>query len=331
MNAHFDPITAGPWDVLPWEDDARDWSQPPAFLRPPRVPELGRAEADQQARLHRALVYLESHLASRIEVAEVARVACYTARHFQRVFQDFIGESVSAYLRRLRLRRAAVLLTYWEWPVLEVAQSCGFDSASGFARAFAEHHGCSPSEYRERHAAAHRFTPGARPRPPGEAPIPIRFARFPTLRVAFMRHVGSPLDAARTWLRLLAWAWPRGLINGRTRPLGLHRDDESVPLAEQRYDAALVVGADFEPCEAVGVCKLPGGLVMLHDFRGTIEELHRRWQVFADEWLPQSGYELRGDAGIDLYAPHQLSLRRLTALLTKREPLVEATLCVPVR
>jgi AraC-like DNA-binding protein len=59
-----------------------------------------------------------------------------------------------SYLSQIRLKNAACMLTTDpQRGVTEIAFCCGFQSSQYFAKAFREHHGLSPSEYRQREAS----------------------------------------------------------------------------------------------------------------------------------------------------------------------------------
>jgi AraC-like DNA-binding protein len=112
----------------------------------------GRAEpgpdaADALAR-ERVLDFLRRNLADpRLDAAAVA-TACHTSR--RTVYRMFGDEGVAARLRRMRIERAQVmLLSEPERPVASVGFACGFDSESGFHRAFRAAAGMTPGEYRK--------------------------------------------------------------------------------------------------------------------------------------------------------------------------------------
>ena len=96
----------------------------------------------------RVLDFLRRNLADpRLDAAAVA-TACHTSR--RTVYRMFGDEGVAARLRRMRIERAQVmLLSEPERPVASVGFACGFDSESGFHRAFRAAAGMTPGEYRK--------------------------------------------------------------------------------------------------------------------------------------------------------------------------------------
>ncbi|WP_162794768.1 helix-turn-helix domain-containing protein [Nonomuraea lactucae] len=100
----------------------------------------------------RVLDFLRRNLADpRLDAATVAKACNVSRRTLYRMFGD---EGVAARLRRMRIEHAkAMLLHHPERPVGAVGLACGFDSESGFHRAFRAAAGKTPGEYRQaRHA-----------------------------------------------------------------------------------------------------------------------------------------------------------------------------------
>ncbi|MGR3931764.1 AraC family transcriptional regulator [Streptomyces sp. BRA346] len=104
-------------------------------------------------RLNEALDHIESHLAQRIEVTELARIAMTSEYHFRRMFSALAGLSLSEYIRRRRLTVAGAEVLAGERMLLEIAVRYGYGSGEAFARAFRTQHGVGPGEARRSGAA----------------------------------------------------------------------------------------------------------------------------------------------------------------------------------
>jgi AraC family transcriptional regulator len=81
-------------------------------------------------------------------LAELAAGANVHPTHLGRVFRRHYGVSIAAYLRRLRLDRAAAKLAGSDTPVARIAAEEGFADQSHFTRAFKRHTGVTPARYR---------------------------------------------------------------------------------------------------------------------------------------------------------------------------------------
>jgi AraC-like DNA-binding protein len=108
--------------------------------------EPGPDAAEALAR-ERVLDFLRRNLADpHLDAATVAK-ACHASR--RTVYRMFGGEGVAARLRRMRIERAQVMLLHEPGrPVASVGFACGFESESGFHRAFRTATGMTPGEYR---------------------------------------------------------------------------------------------------------------------------------------------------------------------------------------
>jgi AraC-like DNA-binding protein len=108
--------------------------------------EPGPDAAEALAR-ERVLDFLRLNLADpHLDAATVAK-ACHASR--RTLYRMFGDEGVAARLRRMRIERAQVMLLHEPGrPVASVGFACGFDSESGFHRAFRTATGMTPGEYR---------------------------------------------------------------------------------------------------------------------------------------------------------------------------------------
>jgi AraC family transcriptional regulator len=105
-------------------------------------------------RLKLVLDYIEDTLGRPIELRSLAAFAGISARHFERAFRQSMGMPPYAYVLERRLDAARdLLITRPELPIEHIAFRLGFSSSSHFSSAFRQRIGCSPTEFRKRHAS----------------------------------------------------------------------------------------------------------------------------------------------------------------------------------
>lgn len=63
---------------------------------------------DWVERLNKTIDYIEEHLESDISYDELAKIACCSSFHYQRMFTYMAGIPLSEYIRRRRMTLAAV-------------------------------------------------------------------------------------------------------------------------------------------------------------------------------------------------------------------------------
>lgn len=99
---------------------------------------------DWLERMNRAMDYIEEHLTGVISYDEIARLACCSTYHFQRMFPFITGIALSEYIRRRRLTLAAFALQTTDARVIDIALQYGYESQAAFTRAFKNLHGVMP-------------------------------------------------------------------------------------------------------------------------------------------------------------------------------------------
>ena len=101
-----------------------------------------------------ATEYISDNLTSDLSIESLAKRAGYSTYHFSKLFSFYVGMPVMEYVRRTRLFRAASDICAGR-KIIDVAMDYGFESHSGFSKAFKKIYAYSPEEYRKR-ASTHR-------------------------------------------------------------------------------------------------------------------------------------------------------------------------------
>ncbi|WP_028453945.1 helix-turn-helix domain-containing protein [Chitinilyticum litopenaei] len=100
-------------------------------------------------RLARVLAHIDANLDAPLELAELAELAHFSQFHFQRLFTAALGTSPYLYVQRRRLERAASQLRGEpRRKVVDIALANGYQSQSGFCKAFRRQFGVSTRQWR---------------------------------------------------------------------------------------------------------------------------------------------------------------------------------------
>lgn len=94
--------------------------------------------------------YLDEHFQEPLRAEKLAKRANISVATLSRHFKRTVGVGLESYLQNLRIEEAKRLLNTGSLPIFQVAQSCGFKSASHFTRFFRRKNGCSPEEFRKK-------------------------------------------------------------------------------------------------------------------------------------------------------------------------------------
>jgi AraC family transcriptional regulator len=229
---------------------------------------------DYFSRVCGAVEYADSHLGEDLSLARLAEVACFSPRHFHRIFTSLLGETPDDCVRRLRLQRAAGLLLSRDAPTMtEIALRCGFSTSALFSRNFSRCYGKSPTEWRDgikRQAKVkHRQVPVASGKDPlrsfryllgedEEEEVEVEILRIAPLTVYCVPYLqGYNEGVGDAFSRLARWARPRGLLERGARIVAIPFDNPSTtPPRRCRNYAGVIPGA-----QAGAVPEMPRGVV----------------------------------------------------------------------
>jgi AraC family transcriptional regulator len=119
------------------------------FFQPPPEDELfcTRQQRLWQERVEQVIFLLRQDLAAPPPLEELGRRIGCSHFYLSRIFSAQTGETISQYLRKLRMEKAAELLRLRELNVSEVALEVGYSSLSHFSAAFHQTYGCCPGLY----------------------------------------------------------------------------------------------------------------------------------------------------------------------------------------
>lgn len=297
---------------------------------------------EYERRINRVIDYVQAHLDGDLTLQRLAEVAAFSPFHFHRVFAAITGETLSDFIRRVRIERAAgALISLPEANVLEIALRYGFSSAATFARAFKAHFGMSATQWRgggarqwraahekgqskrdpdrnlrqaerkNRKASVNRIGHRVSANLKGIA-MRVEIREIPPYRIAYMRHFGpygTKGAIAALWARLWRWIRSRDLVRPGMLTVGIGHDAPGIVAQQKlRYDAGVIVGDDFKPDRTVDVTNLPGGKYAVALFQGPATVITDAWAKLYTAWLPVSGYQPGDRPRLELRRDHGLRL-----------------------
>lgn len=267
--------------------------------------------------VQRVIAHIATHLDEALDLPRLAADAALSPFHFHRVFRGMVGEAPAEFVRRLRLERAAWQLAATSIPVTVIAFDAGYEAHEAFTRAFRQHFGASPTEFRATPRTSHRLAAPCGVHFDPEQPVAAFVARHtggpsmdvhidlqPARRLAAIRHLGPYNQIGRAFAQLgqaLGPAMGR-LASGGAAMIALYHDDpESVAADALRSDAAMVVPEDFPLPAGVTEQRLPAGRYASTLHVGPYDQLGDVWLRFMGEWLPASGERVAESPALETY------------------------------
>ena len=106
--------------------------------------------AHGHTRIQKAIDYTEAHLTEEIDYDAVAKEACSSSFHFQRVFSIMCGFTLGDYIRMRRLSLAADELRDSSDKVIDIALKYGYETPESFFKVSWRHtYGSRKRRYRQ--------------------------------------------------------------------------------------------------------------------------------------------------------------------------------------
>lgn len=108
---------------------------------------FGKTQRDN-ARIKEMLTLIQNNYNRDLTIEEIASACAISVSECIRCFRATINTTPIAYLKSYRLQQAALKLQLSTDKISAIAESCGFQEMSYFAKSFKAVYGCTPSEYR---------------------------------------------------------------------------------------------------------------------------------------------------------------------------------------
>jgi AraC family transcriptional regulator len=250
----------------------------------------------------------------KLSVEKLANRAGFSPYHFCRMFHREVGYSIMEYVRNRRLAYAASELASGR-RIVDIAVDYGFETHSGFSKAFRRYFRCPPEVYR-------MHAPSNIPKPP----ILQKTKQYVTGGI-----VMEPKTLKREAVKLAGFAlktrtkdgenkreipqfWREYLTDGRAKKLHgepflkSHAEyGACFPKNSEDGEFVYVVGVEvkegYDVPDGYHVCTLPGALYAVFttppvDEANFPPSIQGVWNYIYSEWFPNSGYEFDGN-GID--------------------------------
>lgn len=258
--------------------------------------------AEHQESITRVMLFIQARLDEPPSLDEVAEVAAFSPYHFHRLFTAYTGESLSTFIRRLRLERAANRLRQTFDPITEIALDAGYETPTNFGKAFRQQFGQSPSAFRESNhlldTAVFRQN-----RNREQKMLKPKIITLEPQTVLFVRKTGPYSEASTAAFgALMPFAYSHKLIGNETQMIGISHDSPDITDADKlRYDACITLNQSVQPQGEFGLQTIAGGRYALFVHKGPYENFDETYHLIFGQWLAHSGEQLRDDPIFEQY------------------------------
>ena len=258
-------------------------------------------------RLNKTISYMEGHLTEEISYDELARMACCSTYHFQRMFAYIAGIPLSEYIRRRRMSLAAVDLQSGEGKIIDIGMKYGYSSPTAFNRAFQSVHGIAPSIAQKGGTLIKSY-------PPISFKIAVKGGEelnYRTEEKASFRIIGvsQPLDKEiEKNFMVVPQMWQKAATDGtlnkiiplmNQQPMGVLGVSACNDKEEWKYFIAVSSSSEID--NSLEEYVVPGCTWAIFSGTGTNRSIQELQQRVVTEWLPTSGYEFADAPDVEVY------------------------------
>ena len=227
-----------------------------------------------------AIEYILLNTWNNVTLEDVAEHCHMSVSYFSRIFKEQTGESVYAFIKRIKMEQSAMKLKMEkDREITDIGQDYGY-SSSNYSTAFSQYHKQSPSEFRN------EINKKVIPNQDflEQVSQKIRIEERPEYTVMYERTIGVYKEMKETWCRFVE----------------NHQDeiDEDTIFFERTFDDPMITKADrclYDICMTTkyperhkNLCKLEAGKYVVYPFKGYIEEIYNINQVIVGLWFPNS-------------------------------------------
>lgn len=257
-------------------------------------------------RLNNSINYIEEHLCDNVDYAEIARLACCSTYHFQRMFAYMADITLSEYIRRRRMSRAAVDLQSGSEKIIDIALKYGYNSPTAFNRAFKSVHGVAPSQIKTDGASIKAF-------PPISFKITIKGAEEMEYKIEkkeSFRIIGTskPLHhEIEKNFEVVPQMWQTAGTNGTIPRLASMMNGEPIGMLgvsicnEENWRYFIAVTSSHEIDNSLEEYIVPAATWAIFSGNGNSQSIQELEKRIVTEWLPTSGYEYGNAPDIEVY------------------------------
>ena len=111
----------------------------------------------QLERLQNLLDYINTHFQEQLPLDKLAEVVSLTPAHLSKTFKQYMGVTLSEYIKTIRIHRAVRYLTSTNLSIDEICEKCGFPNTHSFIDAFRAKYNDVPSRWRKTHKATSKM------------------------------------------------------------------------------------------------------------------------------------------------------------------------------
>lgn len=262
-----------------------------------------------------AIEYILYHLRDNITIEDVAAHCYLSVSRLSTIFKEETGESVYAFIKRLKLEQSALCIKAGSGKSLtDIGETYGY-SASNYSSAFSQYYKKSPSVFRNEWRNEWKVSAKDKEKILEEIDQKVRIENKPEYTIVYERYIGNYRDLKKDW-------------NAFCEKYQEYVDEDTI-FMERDFDDPTITDEDHciyeigmtvrHPENFENTCVLEGGKYVVYPFAGYLDEIKCLHQNLMGVWFPLRGYELDTRYSYDRY------------YLVREDDYMEFDICIPIK
>lgn len=265
-------------------------------------------ENDYILRINQAINYIYQHRDQNLTVEEIAAHCRFSKYYFNRVFKSVAGDSIYAFIKRIKLEYAAHQLRINKRKsITDVALEIGY-SPSNFASVFKACYGISASEFRKQdvpikdsYQAVVEHIHALKQNQDFFAAIDSQITVKPlaAMNLEYQRFIGNYRDGlVAAWQNFCLAMEQKYAIGPDTQMVGISYDDPLLCDENQCiYDMCIPVNQ----ITGINIHRIKAGLYACYRFHDRLDHLLPSYNELFALWMPFCNYRLDERPCLEIY------------------------------
>ena len=227
-------------------------------------------KASYVKQIYKVINYIETNYQEDLNLEKLSKISGFSKYHFHRIFHTIVGETLSSFIRKIRLEKSTHKLIA-QLPITEVAMQSGYETHAAFAKAFKQRFKLSPKEFVKKIY-----------KNKGNIMVEPKVVNFQPVEVLCVQRIGEYTTSAKEAFEvLMKFAYnqkikhKKDLMGKKAQMFGIGYDDpNTTPSHELRYDACISYDdKSVKPEGEISIKTIEGGKHLYYLHKGPYEKL----------------------------------------------------------
>lgn len=263
-----------------------------------------KTKQNYKERLQQVRDYLRVSFAKTIAVEALETRSHFSYRNLQRIFKAVYGETIGAYVTRLKVEACAKLLLFSKSTITEIAYEVGYSDVQALSKSFKKHFGISPSVYRERKEELLRTQKTKVSKMPF---IEDRVEVLPKKKVMYMTYKGDydSSEIEDLWNTIDQMATENHIDITITESFGIIWDEPIITEEIKcNYDACIVIPEKTNNLKKYTIKEVPSRKYAVFTHVGSYKTIGETYNKIFGQWIFQTDQEISTAPFLEFYRKH---------------------------